>query len=396
MDTILDYIRWRGDIPFSFDGLREADALVLCMLSYYDLKPMWADHEGPIRLRDCTKLLEAGPVPVMLVGKDMGYQDIFAQAVASRRFGELQISDYVDTVRDDPPLQFSALCFHDESGISFLAYRGTDDSLAGWEEDFMIGFMRTEAQELALRYADAHLLTGRRWYMGGHSKGGNLALYVASSLQEPVLDRLERIFILDGPGLCDEVMDTSGMERIDSRSTRIIPYFSVIGKLFEPKITDSRIVHANASGMTQHSLATWGIDHGGLDLCEENDPRSRWINVTVGEWIDGISQEDRVVFVRELFDALAANGAHTVAELDDAGAGGFEHILRRLLASSEITKKTISDLPRQAVTQVMSAASQVVSAASRLLRNTEDRRETENTVGEQEPADEEALTAAEQ
>ena len=59
MDTILDYIRWRGDIPFSVDGLREADALVLCMLSYYDLKPMWADHEGPIHLRDCQKLIDA-------------------------------------------------------------------------------------------------------------------------------------------------------------------------------------------------------------------------------------------------------------------------------------------------------------------------------------------------
>lgn len=395
MDTILDYIRWRGDIPFSVDGLREADALVLCMLSYYDLKPMWADHEGPIHLRDCQKLIDAGPVPVMLAGKDMNYQEIFAQAVASRRFGDLLISDYVDQIRDEPPMQFAALCFHDESGISFLAYRGTDDSLAGWEEDFMIGFMRTEAQVLALRYAEAHLTTGRRWYMGGHSKGGNLALFVACSLQQPVLELLERIFILDGPGLCEEVMDISGMKRIDSRSTRIIPRFSVIGKLFEPQITDSRIVRSNASGMTQHSLATWGIDHGGLDLCGENDPRSRWINAAVGEWIEGISQEDRVVFVRELFDALSANGARTLEELDDAGAGGFENILRCLLTSSEVTKKTISDLPRQAVSQVVSAASQVVSAATHLLRNPADRREKESTVNEQERAEAEALTGAE-
>ncbi len=395
MDTILDYIRWRGDIPFSVDGLREADALVLCMLSYYDIKPMWADQEGPIRLRDCRKLLDAGPVPVLLAGRDKGYQEIFAQAVASRRFGELLISDYVDTVRDDPPLQFAALCFHDESGISFLAYRGTDDSLAGWEEDFMIGFTRTEAQELALRYADAHLLTGRRWYMGGHSKGGNLALYVASSLQQPVLDRLERIFILDGPGLCGEVMDTSGVERIDSRCTRIIPYFSVIGKLFEPQITDSRIVRSNASGMAQHSLATWGIDHGALDQCAENDPRSRWINATVGEWIDDIPQEERVVFVRELFDSLAANGARTLDELDEAGVGGFENILRSLYTSSEITRRTISNLPRQAVSQAVSAASQVVSAASRLLRNAEARHDKDTEDNEQESAEAETLSVTE-
>ncbi len=379
MDTILDYIRWRGDILFSVDGLREADAIVLCQLAYYDIKPMFAEHEGPVRLRDCQKLLDEGPVRVMLVGRDKGYQEIFARAVASRRFGDLLISDCVDLIRDEPPLQYASLCFHDESGISFLAYRGTDDSLAGWEEDFMIGFTRTEAQELALRYAGEHLAAGRRWYMGGHSKGGNLALYAACSLPQPVLDRIERIFILDGPGLCSEVMDLSGIERINSRCTRILPRFSVIGKLFEPQITDSRIVRSNASGMTQHSLATWGIDHGDLDQCAENDPRSRWINATVGEWINSISQENRVVFVRELFDALAANGAHTLEELDDAGAGGFENILRHLLSSSEVTRKTISDLPRQAV-------SQVVTAASRLIRNADERREKAEEESAQEQA----------
>lgn len=395
MDTILDYIRWRGDVPLALDGLREADAIVLCLLSYYDLKPMWDGHEGPIHLRDCQKLLDEGPVPVLITGRDMGYQEILARAVASRRFGELLITDYEDMIREAPPMQFAALSFHDESGISFLAFRGTDNSLAGWEEDFMIGFMRTEAQELALRYAEEHLVAGRRWYMGGHSKGGNLALYVACSLQQPMLERLERIFILDGPGLCGEVMDISGMTRVDSRCTRIIPRFSVIGKLFEPQVSDSRIVRSNASGMMQHSLASWGIDHGGLALCGENDPRSHWINATVGEWINGISQEDRVVFVRDLFDALSANGAHTLEELDAAGAGGFENILRHLRASSEITKKTISDLPRQAVSQVVNAATQVVSAATRFLHNAEEGPEKEKSGEQQEQtADETAFDAA--
>ena len=357
MDTILDYIRWRGDVPMAFDGLREADAIVLSLLSYYDLKPIWNGREEPLHLRDCQQLIDEGALRVLITGKNMGYEDIFAAAVQSRRFGELLITDYVDLIRSEPPMQFAALCFHDESGISFLAYRGTDNSLAGWEEDFMIGIMRTEAQELALRYADEHLKTGRRWYMGGHSKGGNLALYTACSLQEAVLERLERIYILDGPGLCPEVMDVSGMARIDRRCTRIIPRFSVIGKLFEPKVRDSRIVNSTVGGMQQHSLATWRIDHGGLDLCQENDPRSLWINATVAEWINDMTQEDRVVFIQDLFSALSANGAQTLDELDEAGVTGFENILRRLRGVSDSTKKTFSNLPRQAVSQAVSAAS---------------------------------------
>ena len=366
MDNILDYIRWRGDIPLAFDGLREADALVLSLLSYYDLKPMWEGREEPLYLRDCQKLIDEGTLRVLIVGKNMGYEDIFAAAVASRRFGALRISDYVDLIRDEPPLQFAALCFHDESGISFLAYRGTDSSLAGWEEDFLIGVTRTEAQELALRYADEHLKTGRRWYMGGHSKGGNLALFAACSLQKDVLARLERIFVLDGPGLCPEVMDVSGMARIDSRCTRIIPRFSVVGKLFDPQVTDLRIVRSTASGMTQHSLATWGIDHGELDLCEENDPRSLWINATMDDWIGDMSQEDRVQLIHDMFDSLSANGAHTLEELDDAGAPGFETMLRRFRSSSDSTKKIIGNLPRQAVSQAISKATQAVGAAAQL------------------------------
>ncbi len=371
MDTILDYIRWRGDVPLAFDGLREADALVLSLLSYFDLKPVWEGRTEPLCLRDCQALIDSGQLRVLITGKDAAYEEIFARAVASRRFGALQISDYVDLIRDEPPLQFSALCFHDESGISFLAYRGTDNSLAGWEEDFKIAVARTEAQELALRYADEHLKGGRRWYMGGHSKGGNLVLFTAFSLQDAVLERLERIFVLDGPGLCPEVMDVSGMARIDSRCTRIIPRFSVIGKLFEPKVTDTRIVASTASGMMQHSLASWGIDHGALALCAENDPRSLWINAAVKEWIGDMSQEERIGLIRDLFEALSANGARTLDELDDAGASGFEAILRRMLDSSEMTRRTIANLPRQAVSQAVTAATHAVSAAIGLMHPAE-------------------------
>ena len=181
-----------------------------------------------------------------------------------------------------------------------------------------------------------------------------------------LLEQLERIYILDGPGLCPEVMVTSGMERIDSRCTRIIPRFSVVGKLFEPKVTDSRIVRSTASGMLQHALASWGIDHGELALCEENDPRSRWINASVDEWIGNLSQADRVILIHDLFDALSANGARTLEELDDGGATGFETILRRLLGSSESTKKAITNLPKQAMNQAVSAASRLTGIKLRL------------------------------
>ena len=348
MDSLIDYIQWMGNYPFSATGFREADALILCAISYFDLSPVF-EASNSARVRDCSAMLAADRARVMVTGKNDEFEHVLALAAASRRFGELHMTDYVDVFREDPPLQFSAVCFHDDDGLSFLAYRGTDSSLAGWEEDFLIGCTRTTAQALALRYALDRITPGRRWMLGGHSKGGNHVLYTACSLPEDLWDLVERVFILDGPGLCPEVMDLSSVDRVNPKATRIIPYFSVVGKLFEPKISDTRIVRSFAQGMMQHCLISWGIDHGDLALATENDPRSLWLNETINNWIGNISQEDRPVFIRDLFDALSANGAVTLEELDDQGRAGFETIIRRLWESSPVTRRVIGDLPRQFV-----------------------------------------------
>lgn len=349
MDTLLDYIKWMGDISFSAYPLNEEDALVFSMLSYYDFGDLFDGSDGRrVCLRDSLRLIEEDKLRVMLVGRDRGFSEILAAAASSRRFGELRMSDYVDQRRQEPPLQFAAVTFHGDD-FSFLAFRGTDGSIAGWKEDFMISFTVTEAQKLAEDYARRLISEPRGYYIGGHSKGGNLALCAACGLSDIAWEKVQRVFLLDGPGLCPEVMDTGSIRRIDTRTTRIIPTFSVVGKLFEPQITDSRIVHSTAAGLVQHSVDTWGIDHGKLALAAEASPRSRWINDTLSRWIEGISQEDRAVFVQELFDALSAEGAVTLEDIQARGISGFEAILVKLASASAVTRKTIYDLPKRAI-----------------------------------------------
>lgn len=347
MDTLSDYIRWMGDYPCSLTGFHEPDAVLLCLLSYIDYTPVVQGADGSVRLRDSLPFAEKGDLRVMVTGEGKAHLEILKLAAESRRFGEILLTDYQDLQREDPPLQFSAVCFEDED-YSFLAFRGTDSSLAGWKEDFMISFTRTEAQELALAYAQKHLRSGRRWYMGGHSKGGNELLYAAALLPDEQWETVERIYLLDGPGLCPEVMSLDGMQRLDGKATRIIPEFSVIGKLFEPAVSDTRIVRSNAIGIQQHKLPTWGIDHGKLACTDDNDSLSKWINETLALWIGGISQEERPVFVDELFDALSAGGATDINDFGKDGTEGLEAVLKQFRNSSELTRKAISDLPRHA------------------------------------------------
>ncbi len=359
MDGLYDYILWMGDYPFSATGFHEVDAIVLCTLAYFDLSPVFRER-GPAHVRDCQRMIDEGSVRVMITGKDTGYAEILAAAAASKRFGDLLLSDYVDIVRPEVPVQFSAVTFHDDAGLSFLAYRGTDSTLAGWKEDCMIGFTHTEAQELAKQYAEKHLIRGRRWYMGGHSKGGNLALYAACTISDKRFSRLRRVFLLDCPGFCPEVMDADAVRRVDPVATRIVPGFSVVGKLFEPDIRDTRIIRSSASGLAQHGIASWGVDHGKLARLTEHEPNSVRINEILRKWIDNMSREDRVVFVNELFDALEASGAETLEELTAEGFRGNGPVMQHIQGASEITRRIIADLPRQAMLSALGTLQQRV------------------------------------
>ena len=350
MDNLESYIRWMGDYPIALTGFKEADALVLCALSYIDFTPaIYVTGNGACRVSDCAFMVQQGQAEVMITGDTDGYPELLAVAAQTKRFGELRISDYCDVLRKEPPLQFSAMCFSDDEDFAFIAYRGTDSSLAGWKEDFMIGFTRTAAQELALQYAREVIKPGKRWYLGGHSKGANLALYAASLLEAEKWQEVERVFLLDGPGFCPEVMDVSLTEHIDEKTTQIRPSFSVVGKLFSPQITDSRIIRSFYKGIMQHAIISWGIEYGKLAEAKEHDKVSLLMNESMDEWISGMTHEERILLVDELFETLSAGGAEDLNDIKAGGREGVEAIIKRLRSQDENTKKALTELRKTAV-----------------------------------------------
>ena len=342
MEKLADYVRWIGNLDFSVYPFREADALILCIISYYDLAPVFAEEKPEHTVSDCIPMIEAGEAKIEITGGDLGNGEVFEAAARSKRFGSLRMSDYETVLRADPPLQFAAVTFH-APDFSFIAYRGTDASIAGWREDCMISFTRTEAQLLSLSYAE-HMIDDGVWYIGGHSKGANQAQYAASMLSDGKWEKVRHVYLLDGPGFCPEVLDPELDKRIDEKTTRIIPEFDVIGMLFEPHITDTRIVHSSQKGLLQHSLASWQIEYGDLALAEQNDPNSVWINKLMNDWIESIPQQDRSVFIAEVFDALSAEGAES---LEDLNPDRLQTVLIKLTGVSETTRKTMAKLPNK-------------------------------------------------
>jgi hypothetical protein len=342
MQTLADYIRWVGELDFHAYPFRDADALVLSNIVYYDLSPVFSDGKPEHTVSDCIPMIEAGEAKLMITGGDLGNGEVLEKAARSKRFGTLRISDYENTVRADPPLQFSAAVFH-APAFSFIAYRGTDASIAGWRENCMISFTETEAQKLSLAYAE-RLIGDGVWYIGGHSKGANLAQYAACRLSADKWEKVAHVWLLDGPGFCPEVLDPRLDERIDPKTTRIIPEYDVVGMLFEPKITDTKIVRSSRYGIVQHSLATWQVDCGELATTDHNDPGSMWLNRLMNDWLESIPQKDRPVFINELFDALAADGAESLEDLD---LDRLQSVLIRLTGISKTTRRSLRKLPKQ-------------------------------------------------
>ena len=344
-----DYVRWMGSLTFEEKPFCDADAAVLCNVVYFAI---FDKETSPGRtLREVT---DASPVEDTSIVKRLGgglkEHPAFIRAVAdSRRYGEIRVRSSEETLDNDQSIQFAAVTFSYRDLINFVAFRGTDDTIAGWKEDFMISFTKTAAQDMALEYVKANLAKEGANYIGGHSKGGNLALYAASMLPDELVELVTHVYDLDGPGFCDEVFDMKTLDKIRDRTTFIIPEFSIIGKLFEPDIPDKKIAASSETAVMQHELLSWGTTSDGMDTVSESDKAAEEINHIIDSWVEGVPLSERQTFVDELFDALSEDGAETMSDLMRNGPDGFEQILFRVLGMSRSAKKTAAALPEQAL-----------------------------------------------
>lgn len=354
MPNVTDYVTWRGDLTFEERPFNEIDNLVLCQIAYIDMRSVFPEGEI-IAVSDVIHaLLEQNTLETLVadgVQKRKEYTEFAAAVADSKRFGRLLMSNYVDILDQEQQIQFSAVTFRLDKNTAFAAFRGTDDTLVGWKEDFMLSFERIPAQEQALSYLSSTMDLSLSYYIGGHSKGANLALYAACLLPGEKREKVLHVYANDGPGLCPDVMDTDLIRKVDAITTKIVPEYDVIGKIFEMPVTDNRIVQSSGTGILQHGILTWQLNADGLILVPDNAPGSIWIGQVMDQWIGGVSNvEDRRIFIDDLFEALNAGGVDTFYEMTALGPEGFERILSMVSKVSPVTLDVASALPVAAVT----------------------------------------------
>ena len=316
MANVFDYLKWRGDLTFSQDPPNAVDALIFSGLAYIRYgASVEAEPQVPVALNAAAaEFFCLGDYETRSrVQKDL---DLLHAAAATVRFGNAQLCMYRDTLIPEQETQFAAMTFLLDDGSMFLSFRGTDNSLVGWKEDFNMTFQQTiPAQRLALQYArDVAQEHYRPIRLGGHSKGGNLAVFAAARSSPLIQKRILEVFNNDGPGFTQYLMGDPGYVAMVPRIRTYVPQSSVIGMLLEHE-EPYTVIRSKSVGLLQHDLYTWDVLGKAFLPVEEITEGSQFVDVTIKTWFAAMTNQEREQLVDVMFALLGSGGADNIYEL---------------------------------------------------------------------------------
>lgn len=316
MANVFDYLNWRGDLTFTQDGPNSVDALIFSGLAYICYGNLAeADMEHAVTLREAAEEFFAFEE---LETRCRAKNDIalLRAAAATVRFGCCRICMYRDEFIPEQETQFAAMTFLLDDGSMFLAFRGTDNTLVGWKEDFNMTFQQTiPAQRLALQYVrEVALEHTAPMRIGGHSKGGNLAVFSAARSSPMIQQRIVEVYNNDGPGFTKYLMGDPGYLAMVPRIKTYIPQSSVIGMLLEHE-EPYTVIRSKTIGLLQHDLYTWDVLGREFIPVQEITESSQYIDATIKTWFADMTNQERNQLVDVMFSLLGTGGADSVHDL---------------------------------------------------------------------------------
>ena len=321
--ALFDYLSWRGDLSFEAVPLCEVDSLILSILAYIDFtnfvrEEPATEKKPPVLLTVTKDFLRAqnGAIPNMGLIIPKETVTLLARAAKTPRFGLTRPFCYVNKICDEEQKQFSAISFSLGDRDTFIAFRGTDDTLVGWKENFNMSFMHpVPAQREAVEYLESIAArTEGKIYLGGHSKGGNLAVYAATKASESTRERIVAVYNNDGPGFDAEFIHGEDYKTIKDRIYTLVPQSSVVGMLLEHEESYT-VVKSRLSGLLQHNGFSWEVMGGSFIRLDSISEESKLIDGSLHEWLEQMSVEEREAVVDSLYEALSAQGAKTLSDL---------------------------------------------------------------------------------
>lgn len=363
---MIDYLKTYGGVPFSESPVNDVDRLIFAQLAYMDFETVnetdcpfsyalahasFADSDDPSEDRFSFQKKD-DLLLASLSASCPRYQDI--------RF--LRFTRHFDP---DAQTQFAALALTLPDHHLLIAFRGTDNTLAGWKEDFNMAFMdEIPAQRMALDFLEETAKDAPHVTVIGHSKGGNLALYASGACSCSLQDRIGLAVSFDGPGLNVKMIQSEGFARMEARMRVVRPRASLVGMLFkQPK--DIRTIDSRVFSTLQHYPYFWKTE--GMDFIYLSGPSidSVLMSKTLCGMLEKLPAEARERFVEAVYEILSASEADTFNDLAGTWLRSAAAIAGRLFRTDSETRR----LFLRVLSAFLSAAAQALSeAASRESR----------------------------
>ena len=277
---------------FSVRALGEVDALVLSWLSYFNYPDSVRGSDG-VRICDITCLPPDMYSDAFNPGKS---KKLFERLRLSPRFKDTEMFGFVRETDESETKQFSAVTMRLSDGTLFVSFRGTDPSFVGWKENFdLIYRFPLPSQSAALKYLGGVIESNpdAEIYVGGHSKGGNMAVYAASKVK--TRDNIKAVYNFDGPGFLRDVSCEGAV--------KIVPKASFVGMLLE-KGRDFTVVKSKNVSLLQHDPFSWEVGERGFKTTKKRTDMSVRLGRAMGKWIDEMGLDERERLIDIVYTAL--------------------------------------------------------------------------------------------
>ena len=319
MSTIFDYLK-----EVTYDSIydrpfKELDVLALTELTYLPfghIVPQGDTTGIPVRLSDAMELIDR-TTDFIVSNQHLQLVDDLA---TSKRFKNIKLLNYVDEYDPDVQKQFAAMTYRLSLDAYLVVFRGTDDTLIGWKEDFHMTYMdHVPAQRRAASYLQ-HVMKEfpkGRFLVAGHSKGGNLAAYACTYLPDYLFERVDAIYCYDAPGLNKAIIETEGYQRTSPNIRRFVPQGSIVGMMLEVPEPTTIVKSRAFGGFAQHDAFTWETKDLRFVTVTETSPDSQQTDLTLKQWVRETSTDERKKFFDTFFGIFLDAGITSINDLTD-------------------------------------------------------------------------------
>ena len=347
MSHIVSYVKRQQDNTFADQPFNEVDALVLSQFIYLKLDGYigsTSEKREDVYLYDI-----ANHIDYEQVFMDERYRkdnvELFEAMVESKRFRRMRMNYFSNITSVIAETQFSAMTIFLEEGPTVIVYRGTDETMIGWKEDFNMAFKEpVTGQNLSALYLQevSGLIEGK-FIVTGHSKGGNFAVYASMNIEEETQNRIERVYSFDSPGFRPEILESVDFNKIKDRIIKFLPHSSVFGMLLQSK-EDYQVVECFSVGLLQHNPYNWQVDGNEFKKEDKLDRKSLFLNETFNEWIYSLNDEELQAYSEIWYEIMQEANITTTLEFAKDPGKTLSQLIDAIRGTDEKTKEMVKEL----------------------------------------------------